>query len=237
MSIYFEGVDFFYEEDPILLGVNLTLEKGQFVVVVGPNGAGKTTFLRLAAGLLTPTKGIVQVEGEVPKAAQEQGKIHIVPQIYNKNTSQFPATVEELVGLLLYLEKSVDAKERENRITEALALVGMSEYRYRRIGELSGGQQQRIMIAQALVRKATVLLFDEPTSGIDFRAGEHILALLERLAKEKNLLIVMVTHDIVKGLEYADEVVCLNQDVCYAGDVEGFKKTHMESALAWHIGG
>ena len=237
MGIKFEGVDFFYEEDCILADVNLQLEKGQFVVVVGPNGAGKTTFLRLAAGLLAPTKGVVEVEGETPRAAQEHGRLHLVPQIYNKNTSQFPATVEEVVGLLLRLEKGVSAKERDARITEALGLVGMSEYRQRRIGELSGGQQQRIMIAQALVRKSTVLLLDEPTSGIDFRAGEHILTLLQRLSKEKNLLIVMVTHDIVKGLEYADEVVCFNQDVCYAGDVDGFKKTHMESALAWHIGG
>lgn len=236
MGIEFKGVSFKYHSENILEDVTLSLHKGHFAVVVGPNGAGKTTFLRLAAGLLSPDKGSVTIDGASCKEAQKNGKIHIVPQIYNKNAAQFPITVQEVVELVLRAEGYGLSDSRE-RSAEALSLVGMSAYKDKRIGDLSGGQQQRVMIAQALARHASILLLDEPTSGIDFRAGEHILELLCKLRDERNLLIVMVTHDIKKSLEYADQVVCVNRDVCYCGDRDGFVETHLSTALAWHIGG
>lgn len=236
MAIEFKGVSFKYNSENILEDVTLKLHRGHFAVVVGPNGAGKTTFLRLAAGLLSPDKGEITIDGTSCKEAQKAGKIHIVPQIYNKNAAQFPITVQEVVELVLRAEgygKNI-AIERSQ---EALALVGMSAYKDKRIGDLSGGQQQRVMIAQALARHANILLLDEPTSGIDFRAGEHILELICKLRDERNLLIVMVTHDIMKSLEYADQVICVNRDICYCGDRQGFIDTHLSTALAWHIGG
>lgn len=231
------NVSFTYHREPIVNNLSLSLEPGHFDVVVGPNGAGKTTFLRLLAGLLEPDEGSVSLQGETCKQAQKDGSIHLVPQIYNKNTAQFPATVGEIVELLLHLDSSISTKERHERRDEALAMVGMSHVVDRRMDALSGGQQQRVMIAQALARKSSILLLDEPTSGIDFRAGEYILELLQKLAHEKKILIVMVTHDIVKAMNYADRVICINRDVCYYGDCDGFVESHLNSALAWHIGG
>lgn len=236
MSVIFKDVNFKYDTETILEGVTLSLERGHFAIVVGPNGAGKTTFLRLAAGLLKPNSGEIIIDGESCLDAQKDGKIHIVPQIYNKNAAQFPITVQEVVELVLRVE-GISFSEAREKSKEALAMVGMSLYKDKRIGDLSGGQQQRVMIAQALARNASILLLDEPTSGIDFRAGEHILELLCKLRDERNLLIVMVTHDIKKALEYADQVICVNRDVCYAGEKQGFINTHLETALSWHIGG
>lgn len=236
MGLTFDHVSFSYDDQSILDDVSLHLKEKSFVVVVGPNGAGKSTFLKLAAGLLEPSQGTIQLDGVSCKTAQKQGIVHMVPQLYNKNAAQFPATVFEVIAMMLRLE-NLSKEEIKSRVEEALHLVGMSEYRDRRIGDLSGGQQQRVMIAQAIARKAHILLLDEPTSGVDFRASDHIMSLLSKLKEEKNLLLIMVTHDITKAIEYADDVVCLNQHVCYAGCKDGFVKSHLQTALAWHVGG
>lgn len=235
MSIVFNDVQFQYDAEPILEGISLTLEAGHFVIIVGPNGAGKSTFMRLAAGLLKPLQGDILVNGTSCKKASSSGFVHYVPQIYNKNASKFPLTVEEAIALVLGVDQ-VSSKEKKRRVQEALVSVGMWEYRKRRIGALSGGQQQRVMIAQALAREAKILLLDEPTSGVDYQTGEKFLQLLQTLRDEKGLLIIMVTHDIVKALEYADQVLCLNRDVCYFGDVAGFMKTHFATSIAWAWG-
>lgn len=230
-GITYNHVSFDYGDTKILQDIDFHIPRGTLSIIVGPNGAGKTTLLRLAAGLLEPTEGTILIDDISPLKAQKSGLLHIVPQLYNKNAAQFPATVEEVVGLALR-----DAKDRRERIEEALQLVGMIEFRHRLIGELSGGQQQRVMIGQALARKAQYIFLDEPTSGIDFRASEHIYEVL-RDVKEQGITVVIVTHDIQEASRVADLACCVNHHLCYVGPCEGFMETHMGTALSWHIGG
>lgn len=231
-GITYHHVSFNYGETSILQDIDLHIPAESISIVVGPNGAGKTTFLRLAAGLLVPSEGMIRIDNMSPLEAQQSGLLHIVPQLYNKNAAQFPATVEEVVGLAL----KGDRTERHKRIEEALSLVGMTEYRKRRIGDLSGGQQQRVMIGQALARKAKYIFLDEPTSGIDFRASEHIYEVLRR-TKDQGITIIIVTHDISAASKVADVACCINHHLCYMGPCEGFMDTHIGTALAWHVGG
>lgn len=224
---------FQYGDTPILDDITLSIPQGEFALVVGPNGSGKTTLLRLLAGLLDPVSGDIYIGDKPIKAAQKEGDIYMVPQIYNKNAAQFPATVEEIVQLGM---RHMPKAQRLARAKEALELVDMSEYKTRRIGDLSGGQQQRVMIAQALANRPKLLLLDEPTSGIDFNASEHIFKVLRSL-RGKEMTIIMVTHDVVEASKVADTVICVNQHTCYYGDCEGFLKTHMGTSLSWHIGG
>lgn len=233
-GIVFDDVSFTYDESSLLDNISITIEKGDFVLVVGPNGAGKTTFLKLAAGLLTPNCGDIRILGKSVKECQLAGDIHLVPQLYNKNTEQFPATVSEIVGMGL---TSVPVTERKERIAQALHDVGMSAYEHRRIGALSGGQQQRVMLAQALVRRTKVLYLDEPTSGIDFQASAQIFSLLSELNKKHGITIVMVTHNIAAATNYAKKIICINHDICYYGNCDGFMESHLHTTLAWHIGG
>ncbi|MBS4913966.1 MAG: metal ABC transporter ATP-binding protein [Veillonella sp.] len=230
-----KDVRFYYEQDEILCNISLTIKEGEFTIIVGPNGAGKTTCLRLLSGLLSPTEGTILIDGKTVKEAQTSGLLHLVPQIYNKNAAQFPATCLEIVELGLRTHK-LSRKERHEAALDALSQVGMSDFKDRRIGELSGGQQQRVMIAQALARKPKYLLLDEPTSGIDFEASRHIMELLRTLC-DKGMTIVMVTHDIEEGCKLADKAVCINRHICYQGDGDGFMETHKGSKLFWHIGG
>ena len=92
-------VQFNYEQDTVISEVSLTIPEGDFTVIVGPNGAGKTTFLRLIAGLLKPASGQITIDGYSVSEAQQKGLLHLVPQIYNKNAAQFPATCGEIVEL------------------------------------------------------------------------------------------------------------------------------------------
>lgn len=234
-EIVLEKVQFNYEQDSILRDISVTIPEGDFTIVVGPNGAGKTTFLRLVAGLLQPASGNVTIDGYAVSEAQRLGLLHLVPQIYNKNAAQFPATCGEIVELGLRIQ-GIKRKERQALAHKALAQVGMAEFTHRRIGDLSGGQQQRVMIAQALARGPKYLLLDEPTSGIDYQVSEHIMTLLRQLCDE-GMTILMVTHDIVDACEVANQVICINRHVCYEGNSQGFLDSHMGTSLAWHIGG
>lgn len=234
-EIALNNVKFNYEQENTLMDICVTIPEGKFTIVVGPNGAGKTTFLRLVAGLLQPASGSVMIDGHDVQTAQRLGLLHLVPQIYNKNAAQFPATCGEIVELSLRI-KGIKRKERQALAHEALAQVGMAEFTHRRIGDLSGGQQQRVMIAQALARHPKYLLLDEPTSGIDYQVSEHIMTLLRTLCDE-GMTILMVTHDIVDACKVADQVICVNRHVCYDGNSQGFLESHMGTALAWHIGG
>lgn len=234
-QIIVDKVAFNYEDETIISDVSLTIPEGDFTLVVGPNGAGKTTFLRLVAGLLKPANGKITIDGYSVAEAQQKGLLHLVPQIYNKNAAQFPATCGEIVELGLRIQ-GMGHSERKAKAHQALAQVGMAEFTHRRIGDLSGGQQQRVMIAQALARGPKYLLLDEPTSGIDFQVSAHIFQLLRNLCNQ-GMTIIMVTHDIVDACQAADQVICIDRHICYNGDSQGFLKSHKNTPLAWHIGG
>ena len=234
-QIIVDKVAFNYEDETIISDVSLTIPEGDFTLVVGPNGAGKTTFLRLVAGLLKPANGQITIDGYSVAEAQQKGLLHLVPQIYNKNAAQFPATCGEIVELGLRIQ-GMGHSERKAKAHQALAQVGMAEFTHRRIGDLSGGQQQRVMIAQALARGPKYLLLDEPTSGIDFQVSAHIFQLLRNLCNQ-GMTIIMVTHDIVDACQAADQVICIVRDICSNGDIHGFLKSHKNTPLAWHIGG
>lgn len=225
-----------YSTEPILQDITVTIPKNSFTIIVGPNGAGKTTFLRLLGGLLTPQKGCIYMGGETVESCQKAGHIHLVPQLYNRNAAQFPATVEEVVGLAFRMGAPKEGKSTKEQIHKALHLVGMAGLAKRRIGDLSGGQQQRVMLAQALLCKPTYLLLDEPTSGVDMEGSAHIFNLLKKIQEENQMTIIMVTHDIDDASKVADYTLCIDRHVCYFGDCKGFLTSHTGKKLAWHMG-
>jgi putative ABC transport system ATP-binding protein len=203
------------QEVPVLDGLSLQIEAGDFVALMGPSGSGKTTLLNLIGGIDVPTSGSVSVKGEdisrlKPKqlAHWRSRNIGYVFQLYNL----IPVlTAAQNVELPLLLVK-MNGRERAQRAQNALQIVGLGDRMKHFPRQLSGGQEQRVAIARALVSDPTVLLADEPTGDLDRKSGEEILSLLERLNREYQKTIIMVTHD-PHAAERAKRVLHLDKGV------------------------
>ena len=198
--------------------VNLELHQGDFLALMGPSGSGKTTLLNLLGGLDQPSGGTIEVGGTNIGALSggqlsrwRSHHIGFVFQLYNL----LPVlTAERNVELPLLLTKLSKA-ERMKRVAIALKVVGLAERSKHYPRQLSGGQEQRVGIARAIVTDPTLLLADEPTGDLDRKSAEEILQLLERLNREFQKTIVMVTHD-PHAAERAGRMVHLDKGVLSA---------------------
>lgn len=211
---------FSYNGEPVLEDITLAVERGEFLGLIGPNAGGKSTLLKLLLGLLTPSRGSIEVLGTTPMEAR--GRIGYVPQ-YAMFDRNFPISVEETVMLgRLGLTRTLGGFSREDqaRAREALDAVEIAHLHNRGLHELSGGQLQRVMIARALACDPEILLLDEPTANIDMRAEEDIFALLK--SYNSRMTIIVVSHDIAFISTYVSLVACLNHKLmCHqAGPLE-----------------
>jgi putative ABC transport system ATP-binding protein len=183
---------------PVLQGINLILEAGDYLALMGPSGSGKTTLLNLIAGLDRPTTGTVMVCGQNLGASSEgtlatwrSRHIGFIFQLYNL----IPVlTAYENVELPLTLT-SLSAKQRRDHVYAALEVVGLSDRMDHYPRQLSGGQEQRVSIARAIVTDPTLIVADEPTGDLDAKSAAEILELMHRMNSEMGKTIVMVTHD------------------------------------------
>jgi zinc transport system ATP-binding protein len=214
-----EGVGFSYGEVRVLENINLTVEPGDFLGIIGPNGSGKTTLIRIMLGLLAPTSGEVRLFGKAPGAFTQWGRVGYVPQKATLDPA-LPATVQEVVatGLVatLRLFRRARAAERA-RIGEVLARAGMEAHAGARIGALSAGQQQRVLIARALVSDPELLILDEPTGGVDPEAQTSFYALLQHLNREREVTLILVSHDIGVVAKEVTKLACLNRKLIFHG--------------------
>jgi zinc transport system ATP-binding protein len=188
-----------FNDEKVIDNLSFNLKKGENLVVVGPNAAGKTVLLRTLIGM-------IPFEGEIKW--QENVKIGYVPQkiLPEKN---IPLSIEEFFNF-----KKIDSSQ----IVKALKSVGINDLSIlkKKIGLISSGQLQRILIAWSLIGNPDVLLFDEPMAGIDIEGEETIYNLLSKIEKERNLGIILITHDLSVVYKFADSVLCLNKKaVCY----------------------
>src|SRR6516165_3032526 len=201
-SIVLRGVDKEYQRDefriPVLEGLDLTIDEGEFLALMGPSGSGKTTLLNLIAGLDRATSGEVIVHaqdlGELSESEITRWRANNVGFIFQTYNLIPVLTALENVELPLLLTRLSRRKRREN-VATALRIVGLvgREHHYPR--QLSGGQEQRVAIARAIVTDPYLLVADEPTGDLDRTTAGEILDLLELLNREFQKTIVMVTHD------------------------------------------
>jgi putative ABC transport system ATP-binding protein len=186
------------EELHVLQGVNLAVDKGDFVAFMGPSGSGKTTLLNLLGGLDVPSAGSITVAGdEISRlsrgrlTAWRARHVGFVFQMYNLIPVLSAFRNIELPLLLSPLDRA-DRRQHVETVLKVVGLEGRADHKPR---ELSGGQQQRVAIARAIVADPTFLLCDEPTGDLDRKSADEILDLLERLVDELGKTILMVTHD------------------------------------------
>ncbi|MCK9603684.1 MAG: ABC transporter ATP-binding protein [Candidatus Omnitrophica bacterium] len=183
----------------VLKGIELAVEKNEFLAIQGPSGAGKSTLLHILGGLDCPTSGEILFEGEnIYKLSEDQRadfrnkKVGFVFQFYHL-LPEFNAL--ENVFLPGLLKSWWERKKVSIHAKELLERLGLSGRLHHKPNQLSGGEQQRVAIARALVNKPRLLLCDEPTGNLDSESGKNILSLLKELNKETQMTVVLVTHD------------------------------------------
>lgn len=218
--IRFEDVTYAYDNKVVLDHVNIDIQRGQFIGLIGPNGGGKTTFIRLMLGLLPKQEGEIFLLNEPIHTFKQWNKIGFVSQKANSFNKGFPATVFEVVAMGLTAKLGYFhfmRKRHKDKVLESLKQVHMEDYMNENIGDLSGGQQQRVFIARALVSDPELLILDEPTVGIDHQNVQHFYEILHHLNKEREMTLLLVTHDTGVMTKYATSIACLNKTLHFHG--------------------
>ena len=216
-----------YENKVVAKNLNFKIDQGDYLCVVGENGTGKSTLIKTLLGLIKPLNGEV--------IANVQGKNHkgvgYLPQ-QTQAQKDFPASVWEVVlsGVLnndhrcpFYNKK--DKAEAEKNM-EKLNILDLKKRCYR---ELSGGQQQRVLLARAICATDSVLILDEPVTGLDPAASMELYETIKDLNKKENVTIIMVSHDIKNALNYATHILHLEQENDFFGTVEEYKKSNVSN--------
>lgn len=222
-------VSFFYDQRPVLVDINLSVWAGDFLAILGPNGAGKTTLIKIILGLLKPQKGQVKLFGQPIEAFQNWHWLGYVPQTATHFDPLFPATVQEVMAMVFWAKKKhwFIKKGEKEFISQLLEIVGLKGKEKIPIGQLSTGEQQKVFIARALVHQPKVLILDEPTTGIDAETQHQFYDLLHQLNVEKEITIVMVTHDIGIVNRHITRVACLEGKLIYHGSHGDFCRSQV----------
>ena len=209
-DIEIKDLNFSYGDHKVLKNLNLSIDKGEIIIIYGGNGCGKSTLLKVLLGELKEDSGVLKIKNE--KNTQELDCVGYVPQMQVANQVGFPITSTEMTVLGLYREfgfLKIPRKKHIEKARKMLNVLGLEKHLDRPFNKLSGGLKQRVMIARSLVSDPQILILDEPTAGVDLESKRQFLELIKKINKEKELTTIIVTHET----EFIESV--LNVDAKY----------------------
>ncbi|MEE8576996.1 MAG: ATP-binding cassette domain-containing protein [candidate division Zixibacteria bacterium] len=225
--ISLRNVDFAYDERPILKDVSFTLDTSESAAIMGPSGSGKSTILRLLLGLETPSRGEVLIDGENICLMKERQKREIRKQIgmvFQEGALFDSLTVGENVGYYLFEHTRLKRARIEEKVRQMLGFVGLDADEVIDVlpDQLSGGMRRRVAIGRALLStNPRVMLYDEPTTGLDPAAIEKVLHLINKLTSEHTISTIMVTHQIPDAMAVADRYIVVDSgEIAFDGDID-----------------
>lgn len=202
--------------------LSLTVEDGEFLVLVGPSGCGKSTTLRCIAGLETTTEGEITLDGET--VTHEEPKTRDMAMVFQDYALYPHMTARENMSFGLKMASDLSKQEISGRVEEAAEMMGILDLLDDRPGELSGGQQQRVALGRAIVREPEVFLMDEPLSNLDAKLRTHMRTELQRIQDQLGVTTIYVTHDQTESMTMGDRIAVLDNgeiqqvaapEVCY----------------------
>ncbi len=198
--------------EPVLNGVDLTVEPGRFVSILGPNGAGKSTLLRSLVRIVRPESGAIGVCGKRIESYSQRALARVMGYVPQADARYWPFRVREfvLMGRYPHLSPFSSLTAEDIRAAdEAMRRTETAEFAERPMDTLSGGERQRVFVAAALAQGAQILLLDEPATFLDYRHQVEVLGLLRRLNRDEGVTMLYVTHDINSVLRFSDHAVAL----------------------------
>jgi len=207
-----EKLSFSYNDVPVFKDISFAVKEGNFTALIGANGAGKSTLLRVILGELEPSSGRISIFGQDLGKFHDWKKVAYVPQEGLTRKIDFPASVYEVVASGLYNLTGFGhfpSKKQKEMVYTALKDVGLSDYSKRMLSEISGGQRQRVLLARAILSEPKLMLLDEPLTGMDDESSRSFYDLLVKLNRERNLSILMISHDLERIGNYVSDVFCL----------------------------
>ncbi|MGP1347826.1 MAG: ABC transporter ATP-binding protein [Phycisphaerales bacterium] len=223
----------------VLDAVSIEFQRGKTTVVLGPSGAGKSVLLKHIVGLLQPDKGQVLVEGQdVAKlnAAGLRALRRRIGYVFQLSALFDSMSVRENLEFPLIEHTNASKSERRRRVAESLELVDMAGFEARRPAELSGGQQRRVALARAIMLRPALMLYDEPTTGLDPVRAAGINDLIRRLQHELGVTSIVVTHDIMSAKTIGDRMILLRNATIAAdgtlGELRRSPDPHVRNFLA-----
>lgn len=213
--------------DKVLLsGINATIEKGDYLVIVGPNGAGKSTLLKALMGIIDNPEGEILYQGKALPDYSQRALARLVSYVPQSSGQNLPFDVEDFIKMARYAHHTALSEwqpDDQTAVEDALRITNTELFRKRQMNTLSGGECQRVMIAAALCQQTPIMLLDEPTSYLDPHHQVEVHQLIARLNQQLGITIVEVSHDINHAGQPGHKVMALAEGQClWQGDGEVF---------------
>ncbi|PHM06793.1 metal ABC transporter ATP-binding protein [Nostoc sp. 'Peltigera malacea cyanobiont' DB3992] len=238
ISIDVENLTVAYHGKVALHGASLRIQAGSISGLVGMNGSGKSTLFKAIMGFLKPVTGRVLINGLPIKTVQKKSLVAYVPQSEEVDWN-FPVSVHDVVMMGRYGYMNIlriPSANDQRVVKESLERVQMWSMRDRQIGELSGGQKKRAFLARALAQQGTVLLLDEPFTGVDIKTEKAMIDLLLELRGEGHTILIS-THDLASITTFCDQVVLINRTILAYGDTsEVFTEENLSRTFGGSLG-
>jgi phospholipid/cholesterol/gamma-HCH transport system ATP-binding protein len=220
-----------FDDKQVLDGVDLIIQRGDSLVIAGKSGCGKTVLLKSLIGLIRPDAGSILIDGEDLVGMNRKAMFHVRRKfgMLFQGAALFDSmTVEENVGLALVEHTKLSSRKIRDKVREKLLLVGLTDIESKKPAELSGGMRKRVGLARALVLDPEIVLYDEPTTGLDPVTSVVINDLIADTNRKLNITSIAVTHDMTSAFKIGKRIAMLhNGRVAFDGTVEEFKRSKM----------
>lgn len=214
VSIQAENLCYAYDGVRVLNNLSFTVRRGEFFIVIGPNGSGKTTLMRIIAGLLKADQGALAVQGQPIHQYKRKDLARRIAFVPQQIPTDFPFIVSDVVlfGRTPHMGMfGLESKEDIAFARQAMAFTEVLHLSGRRIDQLSGGECQRVFIARAVCQHPDIIVLDEPTASLDIAHQLRIMDMMEKMREEKNITVIMVSHDVNLAAMYADTLMLLHR--------------------------
>jgi len=217
MNINIKGLEFGYSGVPVLNDVTFDINCPQLVAILGPNGVGKSTLIHCMNKILEPSAGSVIINDKEVNNYSLKNLAKIIGYVPYASSDSFPMTVVDTVLLGRHPHSNWRSIDNDlNYVFNTLKLLGIDDLAMRPFNELSAGQHQKVMLARGLVQEPQILLLDEPTANLDVKHQIEVTRMLRDLSKSKQIIIIMICHDLNIAAKYADNIIMMHEGSIFA---------------------